>query len=133
MDYKEFKEFIDRFYQFVRDKCHRTLDCSRCILNYGSGRCVVSNMSNMTEKQFEMIERYDGTDWSKVPVDTKIYVWGNNSASKIPRYFAGYTDGYVCAWTQGKTSFTIDDPNEFTMWSHAELCEPREGEYNGNI
>lgn len=133
MDYKEFKEFIDKVYRFYENHCNMYSDCSCCILSCDGGGCAFSDIGNMTEKQFEMLQRYDGIDWSKVPVDTKIYVWGEGSTHKFPRYFAGYKDGYICAWTQGRTSFSIDDPDEFSMWSHAALCEPQEGEYNGNI
>ena len=59
-------------------------------------------------------------DWSKVPIDTKILVWGNGNKQKEKRHFAGINKKYgmVEAWNDGKTSFTT---TRVTAWANAEL------------
>lgn len=59
-------------------------------------------------------------DWSKVPVDTKIYVCDTEYDEWIPRHFAKYEDDYVYAWDGGCTSFTT---NESSKCEYAELAE----------
>ena len=49
-------------------------------------------------------------DWSKVPVDTKIYVKTKENNQWERRHFSYYTpDGKVYAFCQGRTSFTAED------------------------
>lgn len=43
-------------------------------------------------------------DWSKVPVDTKVYAY--REWIKYKRYFAYYKDGKVYVWSNGCTSWT---------------------------
>lgn len=59
-------------------------------------------------------------DWSKVPVDTKIWVKNSHNPIWIPRHFAEYKHGKVYAWLQGKTSFTT---SEEQSWDCAKLAE----------
>lgn len=62
-------------------------------------------------------------DWSKVPVDTPIYVRGYKDAEWGPRYFAKYEDGRVHAWACGTTSFTALRKGNTTTWPCAKLAE----------
>ncbi len=62
-------------------------------------------------------------DWSKVPVDTKIWVKNSHDPIWIPRHFAEYKHGKVHAWLQGKTSFTT---SEEQSWDCAKLAEEKE-------
>ena len=64
------------------------------------------------------------TDWSKVEVDTKIYVGdtlGEVKEKKKPRYFAGYKDGEIYAYVNGCTSWSAK--GEKLFWNCAELAE----------
>lgn len=62
-------------------------------------------------------------DWSKVAIDTKIFVSIFNDEQWRPRHFAGRTkDGEVGAWRDGKTSFS-DDEKEICYWPFAKLAE----------
>lgn len=58
-------------------------------------------------------------DWSKVPVDTKVYAYGANVVQQ--RHFARYENGKIHTWLNGgtswSTSFTNDD------WDKVELVE----------
>ena len=64
-------------------------------------------------------------DWSKVPVDTKIIVWDNDSKNyKVKRHFAKFENGEVYAWDNGETSWTVKkDKYVPTKWDNAELAE----------
>lgn len=44
-------------------------------------------------------------DWESVEVDTPILV-SNDNKTWLKRYFAGYEDGKVYAWLNGKTSWS---------------------------
>ncbi|MCB6992915.1 hypothetical protein LI177_05370 [bacterium 210820-DFI.6.37] len=64
------------------------------------------------------------TDWSKVEVDTKIYVGytlEEVKEKKKPRYFAGYKDGEIYAYVNGGTSWSAK--GEKLFWNCAELAE----------
>ena len=73
-----------------------------------------------THKQLVDMEFEEVIDWSKVPIDTKILVWGNGNKQKEKRHFAGINKKYgmVEAWNDGKTSFTT---TRATAWANAEL------------
>lgn len=61
-------------------------------------------------------------DWSKVPVDTPVRVWNNESTTKEKRHFAGYKNGYVLTWSHGGTSWS-SPKHCVSEWDHAELVE----------
>lgn len=62
-------------------------------------------------------------DWTKVPVDTKIWVKNSHDPIWIPRHFAEYKHEKVHAWLRGKTSFTT---SEEQSWDCAKLAEEKE-------
>lgn len=66
-------------------------------------------------------------DWSKVPVDTPILVkqFRHNDWSR--RYFSHYDNkhGLVCAFSDGKTSWTGQD--DWKSWNYAKLAEVNDG------
>ena len=64
-------------------------------------------------------------DWSKIPVDTKIYVKGTRDGKWDKGYFAKYEDGHVYAWEAGGTSWSCDN-TEMTRWLYAKLAEDEE-------
>lgn len=65
-------------------------------------------------------------DWSKVPVDTPVYVWFGRRTEKCKRYFAKYEDGWVYTFDNGCTSWTSD--NEMTGWDNFELAREEDVE-----
>ena len=87
----------------------------------GTVTTYYSNRELIQEITFEEV-----VDWSKVPIDTKILVWGNSKV-KYRKHFAGLHDvtGHVYAWNDGQTSFTT---KESTPWSHAEIYKEEEGD-----
>lgn len=60
-------------------------------------------------------------DWSKVPVDTKILVRVSEHNEWSKRHFAKFENGKVCAWDNGKTSFTSNTKSPYTAWQQAKL------------
>lgn len=60
-------------------------------------------------------------DWSKVPVDTKVLV-SDNGEYWARRYFAEYVNGEVYVFTDGRTSFTIED-DAIISWKYTKLYE----------
>lgn len=62
-------------------------------------------------------------DWSKIPVDTKIFVRGNKDSRWFRRHFAKYENGKVYAWGNECTSDQTDD---CVWWSYAKLAEGEE-------
>lgn len=72
---------------------------------------------------FKKIMEYEPpVDWSKVPVDTKIYVKDKENDLWEKRHFSHYTsDGKVHAFCVGTTSFTADEGT--SPWNYAKLAE----------
>lgn len=61
-------------------------------------------------------------DWSKISVDTKVYVKDNENDKWIKRYFAKYGKGKVYTWMYGGTSWNSDE-TEIECWEYAKLAE----------
>lgn len=61
-------------------------------------------------------------DWSKVPVDTKIYIKKFEGETWKRRYFAKYENGKVYTWSGGSTSWSCEE-KEKTHWKYAKLEE----------
>lgn len=62
-------------------------------------------------------------DWSKVPVDTKVFVRDSDSESWYPRYFARFKNGGIFTWTNGTTSFSAKGFDDVTLWRQGKLAE----------
>lgn len=62
-------------------------------------------------------------DWSKVPVDTPIYVRAYERNIWEKRHFAYFKDGKVYAWLNGATSWTVENPEYVFSWQNAKLAE----------
>ena len=61
-------------------------------------------------------------DWSKVPVDTPIYVWDNNDNRTYKRHFAGYNkvNNMIIAFDDEGTSWSSVTT---TKWDNAKIKE----------
>lgn len=61
-------------------------------------------------------------DWSKIPIDTPIYVRNNESQEWMIAHFAKYEHWRIYAWDKGTTSHTAQN-NEFcSSWNYAKLA-----------
>lgn len=87
-----------------------------------SSRWTYAKLPKLEEEPKEEPKEEQGINWSKVPVDAKIFVKNNNDPAWYCRHFARYEHGKVYAWLLGKTSFTT---SEEQSWDCAELAEDK--------
>lgn len=71
----------------------------------------------------DIAEELGIVDWSKVPVDTPIYVREHENNTWEKRHFAFFKNGRVYAWLSGTTSWTNNDTNATFSWKYAKLAE----------
>lgn len=81
--------------------------------------CILHQIIWLDEEYVESIPK---VDWSKVEVDTPIFVRNDEDKSWIPRHFAKFKNGFVCAYECGKTSFTAKSFETFE-WKFAKLAD----------
>lgn len=93
----------------------------------GTTKCVNAIRSIMPEIDrcgiLDIAEELGIIDWSKVKVDTPIYVRAYESNVWEKRHFAFFKDGKVYAWLSGVTSWTTEDTNHVFSWEYAKLAE----------
>lgn len=82
-------------------------DCNEKILKWANSEYVASPV-----------------DWSKVAVDTKIFVKDSESGEWLPMHFAKYEDGHVFAFRSGMTSWSSHC--DMFYWEYAKLAESEE-------
>mgnify|MGYP001741546527 FL=1 len=81
-------------------------------------------LPSLNENEILDIAEYLGiVDWSKVEVDTPIFVRMSNEEVWKCRYFAMYEDGEVYAWQLGRTSWSNVIKNPPIAWKYAKLAE----------
>lgn len=97
-----------------------SLDCHKCDLD-----STVDYEHDCNDKLAEWCNKeYQEVDWSKIPVDTKVYVRNSENEQWKPRYFAKY-DEYadsVMTYENGATSWSgLSDC--LNIWSYVKLAE----------
>lgn len=99
------------------------LKVSRC-------RCVisVSRLKNILPELkcnecISIAEELSIVDWSKVAVDTPIYVREHESNAWEKRHFAFFKNGKVYSWLSGVTSWTAERTDYVFSWRYAKLAE----------
>lgn len=98
------------------------MQCSECKFSIP----VITQHScyeRMTNWLYEEYKEPPKIDWTKVPVDTPIYVRNYEDEDWTPRYFAEFKNGIVFAWDIGATSFTTAKPEFITPWKCVRLAE----------
>lgn len=101
-------------------KCNE-LECRDCIFSR-----VERSDPSCKEKTKEWSEQEyvePPVDWSKVPVDTKVYVRVSDSEAFYPRYFARFEKGKIFTWVNGATSFSAKGFDDVTWWNQGKLAE----------
>ena len=90
--------------------------CSKCDFNTTS--CCPEEIRKWANSEYKEPE----IDWSKVPIDTPIYVWDNGDSDIYKRYFAGYDKKYnmIIAFDNGGTSWSSITA---TKWNNAKIKE----------
>ena len=98
--------------------CDSISDCGFCDFYNDKTTCeeVIKEWANSEYKEREI-------DWSKVPVDTPVYVWDNGDSVTYKRYFAGYAyaNDKIITFTDGATSWSNDGYK--IEWNHAKIKE----------
>lgn len=101
-------------------RCEKT-ECRDCIFlrDKGSNRSCAEITKEWSEQEY--VE--PPVDWSKVPVDTKVYVRDKEKDEWLPRYFARFKCGNVYVYRGGATSFSTADENDVYCWIFVKLAE----------
>lgn len=94
------------------------ISCHECIFLQSDNPECEDVFVEWCESEYK--EHEPEIDWSKVPVDTPIYV-SNDEFIWSPRHFALYKGGDVYAWMYGKTSFS-NNAGESNMWPYAKIA-----------
>lgn len=71
----------------------------------------------------DIAEELGIVDWSKVKVDTPIFVSDVKEEKWVKRYFAFFENGKVYAWVGGATSWSADNDKDVLKWEYAKLAE----------
>ena len=97
--------------------CSHTV-CSKC--DFNTNLDCSEEMRKWANSEYKERE----IDWSKVPVDTPIYVWDNNDNRTYKRHFAGYNklNNMIIAFDNGGTSWS-SGATTTTRWNHAKIKE----------
>lgn len=100
-------------------------DCSCCDCAFNDS----SNMdcSDICKAWCNSEYKEPEVDWSKVPIDTPIYI--KQSGGWVPRYFAGkYSDNGIYHFSDGKTSFTNEDVGytSYISFDNVKLARPED-------
>lgn len=97
-------------------------DCER--ISQWLNRVDIRSTCFTEENQRIDIAEYLGiVDWSKVEVDTPILVKDDYDDKWEKAYFAKYEDGMICAWNNGRTSFSARNKEDTFIWDRAKLAE----------
>lgn len=101
-------------------RCEK-LVCRDCIFsrNENSERSCTENTKKWSEQEY--VE--PSVDWSKVPVDTKVFIRDYDSQPWRPRYFAKFENGKIYTWNNGRSSFTALEPRATSWWNQGKLAE----------
>lgn len=62
-------------------------------------------------------------DWSKVAVDTPIFVRDSAVDNWKKRHFADYDNGRVYTYKLGTTSWTAENQDDIICWNYAKLAK----------
>lgn len=100
--------------------CCEEISCIDCIFDKMTGNCSKLN-KEWAEKEYEE----PSVDWSKVAVDTPIYVRRSEDEQWKKRHFAKYEYGRVHTWCDGATSWS-SDADITVIWEFAKLAEEAE-------
>lgn len=127
------KQFTDELFRRMYDLGYRKAEiengtvffyknCGR--ISQWSDRVDIRSTCFTEENQQIDIGEYIGiVDWSKVEVDTPIFVRNSDEEVWKCRYFAMYLDGEVYAWQNGRTSWSNQIKNLPIAWKIAKLAE----------
>lgn len=100
-------------------KCNE-LRCDNCTFgDLGNCRSCHEKVKEWSEQEYVK----PPVDWSKVPVDTKVFVRDSDGGFWCPRYFARFENGKIVTWKYGATSFSAEGFDDVTWWRQGKLAE----------
>lgn len=121
VEYMKKKKAIIKSLGGKRNDCY-DICCSDCPF---MGQCRPMELET-PEKALELVMDYEiPVDWTKVPVDTPIYVRDYEEENWYPRHFAKFENEKVFTWMDGSTSFSAEnDSDKMISWRFAKLKDP---------
>ena len=128
-NYEHYKEQTERIARLGRGVamnattgeivCCGDINCNECLFQG-------SEDANCSQKAFKWADeeyKEPEIDWSKVPVDTPIFV-SENGTNWVRRHFAKVTNtGAICVYSDGATSWSADTTNPIRRYKYAKLAE----------
>ena len=98
-----------------------SMKCSECGF-YSTNYSCTHNVREWLDSEYVA----PPVDWSKVAVDTPIFVRDSEANEWRKRYFAKYDNGRVYAWAGGATSWSAERSSNVNVWKMAKLAESEE-------
>lgn len=128
------KQFTDELFKRMYDLGFRKAEIEDDVLFFFNGereflnpflpRVMVASTCFEEKDQLIDIGEYLGVvDWSKVKVDTPIFVKDDYDDKWEKAYFAKYEDEMIYAWNNGRTSFSARNKDDTFIWDRAKLAE----------
>lgn len=127
------KQFTDELFRRMYDLGYRKAEIESGTVFFYKNCGRISQWSNRVDirstcfteenQQIDIAEYLGIVDWSKVEVDTPIFVRMSNEEVWKCRYFAMYKDGEVYAWQLGRTSWSNVIKNSPIAWKYAKLAK----------
>lgn len=129
------KEFTDYLFKIMYELGYRTAEVTKGGVSFYKGDTLMTvwtprvptELTCFADKwQCIHIGEYLGiVDWSKVEVDTPIFVKMKGDKIWKCRYFSKYENGKVYAWVDGKTSWSNRICDEPSCWDIVKLAGDR--------
>lgn len=126
------KQFTDELFRRMYDLGYRKAEIESGTVFFYKNCGRISQWSNRVDirstcfteenQQIDIAEYLGIVDWSKVEVDTPIFVRNRIEDTWKCRYFAKYEDGKVYTWCCGKTSWSNVIAYKPVNWEYAELA-----------
>ena len=113
---EEGKEYI------IGNRCIYKIERGDLLAKFvGDDEWKISEFTYPEIMNLDFIECIPPTDWSKVKVDTKVFVRSYDDFEWIPRYFAKFEDNRIYVWNNGRTSFTRRCEEDYIPYKEAKL------------
>ena len=127
------KQFTDELFRRMYDLGYRKAEIEDGTVFFYKNCGRISQWSNRVDirstcfteenQQIDIAEYLGIVDWSKVAVDTPIFVKDYKCDAWKKRYFAFYKDETVYAWANGATTWSAENDRNIIPWAYAKLAE----------
>ena len=127
------KQFTDELFRRMYDLGYRKAEIENGTVFFYKNCGRISQWSDRVDmrstcfteenQQIDIAEYLGIVDWSKVAVDTPIFVKDYKCDAWKKRYFAFYKDETVYAWANGATTWSAENDRNIIPWAYAKLAE----------